>query len=562
MTGDRPQPSAASKPVILVADDDPSVLLALETDVRDRFASEFAVVGVGSGPEATETTDALRLRGDEVALFLVDQRMPDVTGLDVLRHGRLVFPDAKRVLITAYADTSVAIDGINEVGLDHYVVKPWHPPEAALYPVLEDLLDEWRATRPATTDGVQVLGLRWSALTADLKDFLALNQIPYRFFDAERDADAQPLLAALGPDPKLPVAVLPDGTSLTRPDPRDIAERIGLHTASSHDLYDLVVVGAGPSGLAAAVYGASEGLRTAVVERRAVGGQAGTSSRIENYLGFPKGISGADLARRAEAQALRFGAEIIRVTEVTGIEVDGSMRVVRLGDGTGLRTRSVVIASGMTTRMLDVPGFDRLRGRGIHYGATMADGVAHAGERVAVVGGANSAGQAAMMFSRRSECVHLIVRASDLEARMSSYLVDQVSDTPSIQVLLETEVVEAVGDGHVEALVTKNGATGESATHPVSGVFIFVGAIPHTSFLDGTVVLNERGFVLTGPELTSRGALPADWPLERPPYLLETSIPGVFAVGDVREGSVRRVAAAVGSGSASLTFIHAYLDTV
>jgi thioredoxin reductase (NADPH) len=549
------------KPAIVAVDDDAQVLGAVRADLRAKYAADYRIVAADSGASALEAVEELHRRGEEVALFLVDQRMPQMAGTEFLMAAAPHFPRAKKVLLTAYADTEAAIQSINEVGLDHYLMKPWHPPEDTLYPVLDDLLGDWWAGHRPTFEGIRVLGTRWSAATHEVTDFLARNQIPYRLLDPERNDEAATLLASDSPGP-LPVVLLPDGTALSRPDARTLAAEVGLQVTASAPFFDLVVVGAGPAGLAAAVYGASEGLRVAVIEQHATGGQAGTSSRIENYLGFPTGISGADLARRATAQAKRFGAEILTAAEVTGITVDDQSKTVSLDDGSDLLCKAVVIASGMTVRKLDVPGYERLTGAGVYYGATLAEGATFRGENVIVVGGANSAGQAAMMLSRFADHVILVVRGHSLEDKMSSYLIDQIAATPTIEVSLGTEIAEVRGGEHVEQAALRDVDTGEQTTRDVAGIFIFVGAVPHSDFLDGVVALDDHGFVLTGPDIAEIGTPPTPWPLERSPFLHETSVPGIFAAGDVRHGVVRRVASAVGQGSICISFVHRYLEAV
>lgn len=552
-----------TKPTILALDDDPQVLAAVRADLRSRYARDYRIVAEEAGAAALATVEQLALRGDDVALFLVDQRMPQISGTEFLLAARQHHPDARRVLLTAYADTEAAIQSINDVGLDHYLLKPWDPPEDSLYPVLDDLLEDWIANRPVRFDGIRVIGTRWSAATHDTKDFLARNQVPYRFLDLERDGDAERLLEAVPEANRaLPVVLFPDGTALGQPSTRDLAEQVGLQVTAKAPFYDLTIVGAGPAGLAAAVYGATEGLDVAVVERQATGGQAGSSSRIENYLGFPNGISGTDLARRAAAQAKRFGAEILTAVEVQSLEVDGPARTLRLSDGSEIGSRAVVIASGMTVRRLDVPGYERLTGRGVYYGATLSEAASYRDEDVLVVGGANSAGQGAVLFSRYARSVTVLVRGSSLEAKMSQYLIDQIADIDNIEVQLDTTVVAVHGKDSLEEVVTTHGPTEEQTTRPATGLFIFAGAIPHTSFIGDTLRCTDRGFVLTGPDLVADGTRPPGWPLERDPYPFETSVPGVFAAGDVRHGAVRRVASAVGQGSICISLVHQYLASV
>jgi thioredoxin reductase (NADPH) len=551
-----------TKPVILAVDDDPQVRAAVRGDLQGRYARDYRVVIAEGGPEALAAVEELHRRGDDVALFLVDERMPEVTGTQFLLQAREHYPEARKVLLTAYADTDAAIRSINEVGLDHYLLKPWTPPEDHLYPVLDDLLDDWIAGRPAPFDGIRVVGARWSATTHDVKNFLASNQVPYRFLDVDRDAEATSMLATLDAEnPVLPVVFFPDGTAATHPDPLALADRIGLHARASAPFYDLTIIGAGPAGLAGAVYGASEGLRVAVLERHATGGQAGTSSRIENYLGFPNGVSGSDLARRATAQARRLGAEILSPVEVTGLEVGENTRTVHLTDGSSVISHAVLIASGMKVRRLDVPGYDRLTGAGVYYGATLAEASSYRGERVIVVGGANSAGQAAVMLARFAKEVVIVIRSNSIDEGMSRYLVDQIQATPNIRVLVGTEVMGALGDTHLEQAELRH-ADGETLTMDVTGIFIFVGAVPYSDFVAGIVARNPHGFILTGPDITGDGSRPKGWRLDRDPYLLECSVPGIFAAGDVRNGAVRRVASAVGQGAICISFVHQYLASV
>lgn len=541
------------KPTIIAVDDDAPVLAAIRRDLRAHYAADYRIMTAGSGAEALEAVEALHERGDDVALFLVDQRMPAMSGTEFLMAAMARFPDARRVLLTAYADTTAAIQSINEVGLHHYLMKPWDPPDQVLYPVLDDLLDDWLAEHRRPFEGLRVVGTRWSPATHDVAEFLARNRIPYVIADVEHDEQAR-LLAG---DRRLPLVLLPDGTALEAPDPRTLADHVGLQVEATSPFYDLVVIGAGPAGLAAAVYGASEGLRVAVIERQATGGQAGMSSRIENYLGFPSGISGADLARRAVAQAQRFGAEIVTAVEVTGIDVEGGTKVVHLDDGTDLTCRALVVASGMTTRTLPIPGLDRFLGAGAYYGATAAEAASFEGEDVFVIGGANSAGQAAVMFSRVARSVRLVVRGS-ITAKMSTYLIDQITEIPSIEVLEGRHVTGLAGEASLQR-VELTDTSGEACWLEGTGLFIFVGAVPHTDFLRGVVALDDHGFVLTGPDIAP-GGRPPGWPLERAPFLQETSVPGIFAAGDVRAGVMRRVASAVGQGSTSVSMVHRYLE--
>lgn len=550
-----------SKPAILAVDDDPQVLAAVSRDLRQQYGEHYRVLRAASGAEGLATLSELQGRGDVVASFVVDQRMPEMSGTEFLKRAIELFPDAKKVLLTAYADTEAAISAINEVGLDHYLMKPWDPPEEHLYPVLDDLLEDWQADAPTPYDGIRVIGVRWSPDSYDVKDFLSRNQVPYRFLDVEIDPDARAIVSASDPAPQLPLVVFPDGERLERPDHRLLADRAGLQTEASTSHYDLVIVGAGPAGLGAAVYGASEGLRTALIERHATGGQAGTSSRIENYLGFPKGISGADLARRATAQAKRLGAEILTAVEATSVRVEDPTKILTLSNGSELSCRALLIATGMTIRKLEVPGAEPLIGAGIWYGAAVAEAVTYRGEDVFVVGGANSAGQAAMMLSKYAGTVTVLVRGASLEAQMSQYLIDQIAGTPNIRVLLNTQIAGVSGEGRLEAITLRNRLDGTEQTLDASGLFIFIGAVPHSDFVEGVVERDKRGFILTGTDLMVDGARHPAWPLDRDPFLLETSVPGIFAAGDVRANVIRRVASAVGQGAIGVSFIHKYLET-
>ena len=527
----------------------------MQRDLRARYAADYRIVGANSGPEALEALRSLKQRGDEVALMVADQRMPDMTGTEFFLAAAPTYPSARKVLLTAYADTDAAIQAINEVGLDHYLLKPWSPPEDRLYPILDDLLADWQANTEAPFDGIRVLGTTWSPATHEAKDFLARNQIPYRFLDIERDSDAAAIVAAAG-DAPLPLVLFADGTSISNPDRRSLAAKVGLHTVATASFYDLIVVGAGPAGLAAGLYGASEGLRTVVIERDATGGQAGTSSRIENYLGFPKGIAGSDLARRAATQAQRLGAEIITAGEVVGARVEDQVKIVQLGDGKELTGRAVVLATGMTTKILDVPGYADYLGAGVYYGAAVTEASTYRDQPVFVIGGANSAGQGAMMLSRFCSQVTLVVRGPNLEEKMSTYLIEQIRHTPNIEVLLDTKVAGVTGAGkRMEQILLEH--SGKSEPRPAAAVLIFVGAVPHSDMVKGLIALNPQGFILTGTDIPKE-----IWTLARDPFLMETSVPGIFAAGDVRNGVVRRVASAVGQGSVCISFVHEYLATV
>ncbi len=549
-----------SRPVILAVDDDPQVLAAVRRDLRNHYGSAYQVMAASSGAEALETVQELKNLSKTVAAFVVDQRMPEMSGTEFLMEADQVFPQAKRLLLTAYADTEAAIQAINDVGLDHYLLKPWSPPEERLYPILDDVLDDWQANADVPFDGIRVLGTTWSPATYEAKAFLARNEVPYRFIDIERDSDASAAVAsATGATSDLPIVFLQDDTVLINPSKHELANAAGIHSTPESPFYDLAIVGGGPAGLAAAVYGASEGLSTVLIEREAPGGQAGTSSRIENYLGFPKGISGADLARRAIAQATRLGAELITAAEVAAVRSDSTVKTLIMTDGTELKCRALLIASGMTVRRLDVPGYSRFEGAGVYYGAAATEASTYRDRHVYIIGGANSAGQAAVMFSKTSSKVTMVVRSNDLRLKMSQYLVDQIAAIENIEVLLSRRVVEVAGTEHVEEIRLENVDTGEEETREASALFVFVGAVPHSAFLEDTVAMNDRGFIYTGSDVTT---FTSDWSLSRDPYPLETSAPGVFASGDVREGAVRRVASAVGEGSVAVTMVHQYLDTV
>jgi thioredoxin reductase (NADPH) len=552
-----------AKPIILTVDDEPQVLNAVERDLRRHYHSDYRVVKAASGTEALEAVRQLKRRNAPVALFLADQRMPTMSGTEFLAEARKLYPESRKVLLTAYADTEAAIESINTIGLDHYLMKPWDPPEQTLYPVLDDLLSDWEATVPLPYDGIRVAGTLWSPSCHRVKDFLARNRIPYQWLDIEKDAEAKELVEASSPERhRLPVVFFPDGALLVEPDNLALADKCGLHTQATQPFYDVIVVGAGPAGLGAAVYGASEGLRTLMIDKEATGGQAGTSSRIENYLGFPKGLSGADLARRATAQAQRLGAEILTAQEVTQVRVEDAYRIVTLSDGTELTCRALVLATGVTVRELDVPGVAALNGAGVYYGAALTEAAHYRGEHVFVVGGANSAGQGAMFFSRYASQVTMLVRGSSLERSMSQYLIDQIEARENIEVQVRTEVVEAMGKNRLEAITIRNTDTGQTETVPAAAMFLFIGAVPHSELVAGLVERNGAGFVLTGPDLTQNGHRPKSWKLKRDPYLLETSVPGIFAAGDIRQGAVRRVASAVGEGAIAISLVHQYLKTV
>jgi thioredoxin reductase (NADPH) len=548
------------KPVILSIDDDPGVSRAVQRDLRRQYGEGFRVLRAESGTQGLELLGQVRLREEPVALLVADQRMPRMTGVEFLERAIGVVPEAKRVLLTAYADTQVAIDAINRVSLDHYLMKPWDPPEEQLYPVLDDLLSDWEADSRGE-DGIRVVGHRWSRESHELKDFLARNNVPYRWLDLERESVATQLITAAGLDPaRLPVLVFPDGEVLVAPSVRAVAERVGMTTRAEAPFYDLVVVGGGPAGLAAAVYGASEGLRTVMVERDAPGGQAGQSSRIENYLGFPVGLSGSDLTRRAMAQAQRFGAQMLSVSEVVGLEARGPALAVRLAGGDEIQAHAVVVATGVEYRRLEVPGAAQLAGRGVYYGGSRSEALAVSGEQVFVVGGANSAGQAALYFSGFAEHVTILCRGTDLGASMSRYLTERIAGVPNISVRLRTDVTAFHGDESLTEITQADRAAGTEERLPAGAVFVFIGARPNTEWLAGVVARDHRGFIFTGPDLGNPEVRPR-WPEKRPPLLLESSLPGVFVAGDVRHQSIKRVAAAVGDGSMAVQLVHQYIGT-
>jgi thioredoxin reductase (NADPH) len=545
-----------SRPVLLAVDDDGPVLAAVERDLRDRYAEHYRILTADSGEAALDLLRRLRLREDKVALLLVDQRMPGTTGVEVLSASRRMFPDARRVLLTAYADTDAAIRAINDADVQYYLLKPWDPPEEKLYPVLDDLLQTWRPPPPVTN--LRVVGHRWSQPSHELREFLARNLVPYRWLDVETDSAATELLDVAQIDAKaLPVVVLDDGDVLSAPTLHEVAERIGLRVRAERAAYDLVVVGAGPAGLAAGVYGASEGLSTLVLECNAPGGQAGTSSRIENYLGFPVGLSGADLTLRAREQATRFGVEILVPAEVVGVRREDPYSVVRLTDGSEITGSALVVATGVTYRKLDVPGAQALTGAGVYYGAGRAEALDHADGSVFVVGGGNSAGQAALFLAQWAGSVTVLVLGDDLGATMSRYLVDQLETTPKINIEMPVAVIAAHGTRRLEGLRLRNGEGAERDV-PADALFVFIGQAPHTDWLEGVVARDAQGFVLTGSDL---GTPAAGWPLPTPPLQLETTVPGIFAAGDVRHGSMKRIASAVGEGAMAVRFTHERLAT-
>jgi thioredoxin reductase (NADPH) len=545
-----PDMAPERRPAIVAVDDDPAVLAAVARDLRRGFGDRYRIVRAQSGREALDLVKQIRARGEQVALLIADQRMPGMPGTEYLVEARKLVPDAKRVLLTAYADTEAAIAAINDVALDYYLLKPWDPPEEQLFPIVQDLLTTWEDGAALEAGGVRVLGHRFSKDTHDLRDFLARNRVPGRWLDVERDGEARELLTVAGVDAEhLPVVFLEDGTVLERPTVLELAERLGIASRPAADHYDLVIVGGGPAGLAAAVYGASEGLKTVMVEREAPGGQAGTSSRIENYLGFPAGLSGSDLAHRATDQARRLGAELLTIQDARQLRVEGSGRFVDLSGGGSLSANCVLVASGVSYNQLDVPGFAELTGAGIYYGAALTEARSCSDQHVAIIGGANSAGQAAVYFAQYAEQVTMLVRGPSLERSMSHYLIEQIAALPNVDVRTGTVATRAAGDGHLQRLDLDDGGTLD-----VDACFVFIGALPRTDWLDGVVARDQRGFILAGPDVRDNG-----WPLSREPYLLETTVPGVFVAGDVRARSIKRVASAVGEGSMAVSLIHQYL---
>jgi thioredoxin reductase (NADPH) len=550
----------ATRTAIVTVDDDPGVSRAVARDLRRRYGERYRIVRAESGAEALDALRQMKLRGDLVAVILADYRMPQMNGIEFLEHAMDVYPGARRVLLTAYADTGAAIEAINVVDLDHYLLKPWDPPEEKLYPVVDGLLDAWLASDHRPVPETRVVGHRWSARSSGVREFLARNQVPYRWYAAD-EPEGQRLLAAAGADGRaLPVVIAPDGETLVEPSDAELASRVGLATTPSESFYDLIVIGGGPAGLGAAVYGASEGLRTVLVERTATGGQAGQSSRIENYLGFPDGVSGAQLTDRARRQAARFGAEVLTTRDVVGLEVNGSARSARFADGSAIDAHTVILATGVSYRQLAAPGLGELTGRGVYYGSALTEAAACTGQDVFVVGGANSAGQAAVYLSRGARSVTILARGPSLEKSMSYYLIQQIAAIPSISVRTCTEVIAAHGSDHLESLTLRDSAAGSTETVDAQVLFVFIGAAPLTGWLDGVVVRDSRGFVVAGPDLSVEGQRPRGWELDRAPYHLETSVPGVFVAGDARAESAKRVASAVGEGAMAVMLVHRYLE--
>ncbi|WP_335976490.1 FAD-dependent oxidoreductase [Streptomyces sp. CA2R106] len=556
------EPDAGTRrAALLTVDDDPGVSRAIARDLRRRYGERYRVVRAESGQDGLDALREMKLRGDLVAVVLADYRMPNMTGIEFLEQAMDVYPGARRVLLTAYADTGAAIDAINVVDLDHYLLKPWDPPEEKLYPVVDELLDSWLCSDHRPVPETKVIGHRWSARSSGVREFLARNQVPYRWYQSDQ-AEGRRLLEAAGHDGlRLPVVIAPGGEVLLEPSDQDLAVRVGLSTAPAEEFYDLVVIGGGPAGLGAAVYGASEGLRTVLVERTATGGQAGQSARIENYLGFPDGVSGAQLTDRARRQATRFGAELLTACEVTALEVNGSARTVRFADGSAVTAQSVLLATGVAYRRLEVPGLAELTGRGVYYGSALTEAAGCEGQDVYIVGGANSAGQAAVHLARHAKSVTLLVRGASLEASMSHYLIQQIAAVPTIEVRTGTSVTAVHGEDHLAGLTLRDAATGSDELVDAQRMFVFIGAAPRTDWLDGTVRRDRHGFVLTGPDLPAGdGQRPAGWQPDRLPYHLETSVPGVFAAGDVRAESAKRVASAVGEGAMAVMLVHRYLE--
>ncbi|MCU1239739.1 MAG: response regulator receiver protein [Candidatus Acidoferrum typicum] len=551
---------------MMTVDDDPEVLRAIERDLRGHYAEHYRVMRANSGNAALTTLRELKARNNPVALLLADQRMPQMDGVGFLTQAMDIHPQAKRALLTAYADTNAAIDAINEARVHYYLMKPWDPPEEKLFPALDDLLHDWTAQFRPLYEGIRVLGTRWSSRSYELRDFLGRNQVPYQWIDVEvaaTDPEVRRLLESLGPEAEtLPLILFPDGERLAEPPFPAVANKLGLHTKAHTNFYDLAIIGGGPAGLAAAVYGASEGLRTVMIEREAPGGQAGLSSRIENYLGFPSGLSGLDLARRAVAQARRFEVEILSPQEALSLRIDGPYRHIKLSDGAEISCHALLLAMGVQWRTLNVPGMERLQGAGVYYGGGASEAIACKGETVYIIGGANSAGQAAMHFSKFAQKVIMLVRGGSLASTMSHYLIEQIEKTANIEVWTHTTVIEVHGETHLSEMTIRRAVTGEVERVPASSLFIFIGAQPRTEWLDGLVKRDERGFILSGPDLLQDGKRPEGWTLDRDPGLLETNVPGIFVVGDVRHGSVKRVASGVGEGAVVVQFMHQYLAKV
>jgi len=560
MDAETPQPADEPRPAIVTVDDDPDVSRAVARDLRRQYGERYRIVRAESAAAALDALRQMKLRGDLVAVILADYRMPQLNGIEFLEKAMDVYPGARRALLTAYADTGAAIDAINVVDLDYYLLKPWDPPEEKLYPVIDALLESWLSSEHRPVPETKLIGHRWSARSSEVREFLARNQVPYRWYSTDEAEGTRLLEAARADGQTLPVVITPDGEVLIEPSDAELAAKVGLATTPSSKFYDLVVIGGGPAGLGAALYGASEGLRTVLVERTATGGQAGQSSRIENYLGFPDGVSGAQLTDRARRQATKFGAEILTTRQVTGVDVKGSARVVRFADGTKIAAHTVILSTGVAYRQLTAPGLTDLTGRGVYYGSALTEATSCAGQDVYIVGGANSAGQAAVYLAKRAKSVTILVRGPSLTKSMSHYLIEQVESFPNITVRTCTEVVEAHGTDHLEALTLRDANTGETEKVDAGYLFAFIGAAPFTDWLEGVVIRDDHGFVLAGPDLLVDGELPPGWPLDRSPYHLESSVPGIFVAGDVRAESAKRVASAVGDGAMAVMLVHRYLE--
>ncbi len=551
------------KPIIFVVDDDPQVLKAVRRDLRNQYKNDYRVLATSSIADALDSLKDLKNKGETIALFLSDQRMPEMLGVEFLQKAKEIFPEAKRVLLTAYSDTDAAIKAINDVQLDFYLMKPWDPPEEKLYPVLDDLLDDWQENFVPEFSGIKVVGYQWSPKSHAIKDFLSGNLVPYQWMDVQSNEKAQELMRINEVDEKdVPTVFYEDGTFEVQPTLSDIAKKIGRNVNAKADLYDVVIIGAGPSGLAAGVYGGSEGLRTLLIERRAPGGQAGTSSRIENYLGFPKGLSGADLARRAITQATRFGIEFLSPQQVTGIKVQDQYKIITLIDGSEVKSRSVVITTGVDYRKMEAPGFESLTGAGIYYGAATTEAAGCKGKDVFIVGGGNSAGQGAMYLANFARKVYIVIRRDDLSSSMSQYLIDQIDGTENIEVIPRVNIVEAHGEDNLERVKLKFMDDDHCEERDARSVFIFIGAKPYTEWMDENIIRDSKGFVVTGRDLLQCEGFKKQWKLQRDPHLLETSVPGIFASGDVRSGAMNRVASAVGEGAMAIKFVHEYLAEV
>jgi thioredoxin reductase (NADPH) len=549
-----------SRAAILTVDDDPGVSRAVARDLRRQYGAQYRIVRAESAADGLEALRQMKLRGDLVAVILADYRMPELNGIEFLEQAMDIYPGARRVLLTAYADTGAAIDAINVVDLDHYLLKPWDPPEEKLYPVVDALLDAWLASDHRPVPETKVVGHRWSARSSEVREFLARNQVPYRWYQSDEPEGKRLLDAASADGLALPVVITPDGDPLIEPSDAELAARVGLATTPSKDFYDLIVIGGGPAGLGAAVYGASEGLRTVLVERTATGGQAGQSSRIENYLGFPDGVSGAQLTDRARRQATKFGAEVLTTRDVIGLDIKGSARGVRFADGTSIDAHTIILATGVSYRQLNAPGLADFTGRGVYYGSALTEATACLGQDIYIVGGANSAGQAAVYLARPAKSVTILVRSPGLEKSMSYYLIRQIAEIGNISVRTCTEVIEASGEDHLEKLTLRDNASGRTETVDAQMLFLFIGAAPLTDWLDGVVVRDPGGFVVAGPDLSVSGERPRGWELDRMPYHLETSVPGVFVAGDARSESAKRVASAVGEGALAVMLVHRYLE--